>query len=454
MAGLCHLSRRGRISTGVMPRVIFTTLALAAWLAGAAHAQEPLTLADAIAAARSGSPVVRAARAGEAEAAIRVQEAAAAWWPRVDFSEQWQRGNMPVYVFGSLLSQRRFTEANFAIDALNHPDPVSNHRASLSFEQPLFSPEIVAGRRAALVGRDLAKAGRDAVERDAAVGVTTAYGQALVAQAASRAAKAAVQAGEDDLRRTRDRRASGLVTDADVLSIDVYLAQAKARAIDADSQARIAMAMLNRAMGRPLDREYLLAAAVPPGGAPETFDVLEAAALAARPEAHQAALGEQLARVHHDAARMAMLPQVGWQGGYEWNGASFGERAGGWMVGAGVRVNLFRGFGDRARLAATDQAVERARAEREAAESAIRLDVRATALRLESARARVAVGRAAVAQARESQRIIRDRYENGLAGVGDVLRAAQALLDAEMQQTAAEADVITGAAALDRAVGR
>jgi outer membrane protein TolC len=38
--------------------------------------------------------------------------------------------------------------------------------------------------------------------------------------------------------------------------------------------------------------------------------------------------------------------------------------------------------------------------------------------------------------------------------VGDVLRAAQALLDAEMQQTAAEADVITGTAALDRAVGR
>ena len=80
--------------------------------------------------------------------------------------------------------------------------------------------------------------------------------------------------------------------------------------------------------------------------------------------------------------------------------------------------------------------------------------MRSAALRLESARARLAVGRAAVAQSRESQRIIRDRYENGLAGVGDVLRAAQALLDAEMQQTAAEADVITGAAALDRAVGR
>jgi outer membrane protein TolC len=437
-----------------MPRVIPFTVALAAWLAGAAHAQEPLSLADAIAAARTGSPTVRAARAGEAEAASRLQEATAGWWPRVDFSEQWQRGNMPVYVFGALLSQRRFTEANFAIDALNHPDPVSNHRASLTVEQPLFSPEVAAGRRAALVGRDLARAGRDAVERDAVVAVTTAYGQALVAQAAGRAAKAAVQAAEDDLRRTRDRRSAGLVTDSDVLSIDVYLAQARARAIEADSQARIAMAALNRAMGRPLDREYVLAVALPAHAPAESMDALETAALAARPEAHQAALAERLAGVQHDAARMALLPQLGWQGGYEWNGESFGERAGGWMVGAGVKVNLFRGMGDRARIAAADKAMERARADREAAESAIRLDVRSSALRLESARARLEVGRAAVAQARESQRIIRDRYENGLAGVGDVLRAAQASLDAEMQQTAAEADVITGVAALDRAVGR
>jgi outer membrane protein TolC len=38
--------------------------------------------------------------------------------------------------------------------------------------------------------------------------------------------------------------------------------------------------------------------------------------------------------------------------------------------------------------------------------------------------------------------------------VGDVLRAAQAVLDAELQHTAARVDVITAAAALDRAAGR
>lgn len=436
-------------------RRLFSVLVLAlASLPAAAAAQEPLTLADAIAAARRDNPGVRAARASEQEAAGRVQEASSGWFPRVDFSESWQRGNMPVYVFGSLLSQRRFTEANFAIDALNHPDALTNHRASLSFQHALFSSDVVTGRRAALVGRELAGTGRDAVERDVAVEATRSFGQALVAEAHLRAARAAVASADEDLRRATDRRATGLVTDADVLAIEVHLAEMRARAIDADSQRRIAMATLDLVMGQPLDREHVLAAVPPPAAEPLSLPALETEALGARPEARGAMLQERLAIVQQESARMALLPQVGWQGGYEWNGQSFGDRASGWMVGAEVRVNVFRGFADRARLAETARSVERARAQREAAEAGIRLDVRTAALRLEAARARLAVGSAAVAQARESQRIIRDRYENGLAGVSDVLRAAQAVLDAEAQQSAAESDVITGAAALDRAIGR
>jgi outer membrane protein TolC len=105
-------------------------------------------------------------------------------------------------------------------------------------------------------------------------------------------------------------------------------------------------------------------------------------------------------------------------------------------------------------VAEAGAAATRASAERALAESGIKLDVRSAWLRLEAARARVAVGAAAVAQARESQRIIRDRYEAGLAGVSDLLRAADAVLDAELQDTSTRVDVIIEAAALDRAVGR
>jgi outer membrane protein TolC len=182
--------------------------------------------------------------------------------------------------------------------------------------------------------------------------------------------------------------------------------------------------------------------------------VLEALAVRTRPEARRAGLQQDLARVLRQGARRAFLPQVGWQSEYEWNGADFSDRTGGWMVGAELRVNLFRGFIDRARVSETTHGLERAVAERESAESAIRLDVRRAWLRLEAARARVEVGAAAVSQARESQRILRDRYETGIVGVGDVLRSAQAMLDAELQHTIAQVDVLTAAAALDRAVGR
>jgi outer membrane protein TolC len=59
-----------------------------------------------------------------------------------------------------------------------------------------------------------------------------------------------------------------------------------------------------------------------------------------------------------------------------------------------------------------------------------------------------------VAQAQEAQRITRERYEAGMAGVTDLLRAANALLDAELQQRAASVDVFISEQTLDWALGR
>jgi outer membrane protein TolC len=58
-----------------------------------------------------------------------------------------------------------------------------------------------------------------------------------------------------------------------------------------------------------------------------------------------------------------------------------------------------------------------------------------------------------VLQARESQRMIRDRYEVGMALAAEVIRAATAVLDAEARRIRAAVDVMVGQAALQRAVG-
>ena len=420
-----------------------------------ADAQIRLTLADAIARARAQNPDAGSSVAAEREAAQRVTQARASYWPKVDVAESWQRGNQPVFVFSSLLAQRQFTAADFALGALNDPDALDNFRAAVTVEQPLFDGAARANITLAGIGYEMAGATRLMVDHDRAASVTAAYGRVLAAAGARRSADAAVDTARADRELAGNRRDAGRVTDADVLQIDVHLSRTREQQIVAASEERIARARLNQLMGAPLGDAFLLDTAPVISGI-DAIDLaaLEAEAIKARPDVTLAALQEQLARAGQTAARAAFLPHVSAQGGWELNGSAWNSRASGWIVGAVARVNLFNGFADKARLTeAADRAI-RSGLERDKAETAARLDVHLAVTRLEAARASEAVGRDAVAQARESRRINPDRYYAGLTDVVSLLRSAEAVAQAEAQQVAAQVAVLTAGADLQRALGR
>jgi outer membrane protein TolC len=245
-----------------------------------------------------------------------------------------------------------------------------------------------------------------------------------------------------------------MATEGDVLALRVHLAQMQEREIRATSGEQVAVAELNRLTGAPLDRPVTVAEPAPAPFTPPSVAESEQAALHDRPALQRASLQEAVARTARAAARAAFLPQVSVQGVYELNGHTLGDRASSWMVAGQARLNLFAGGGDAARLRAAREAVARAAAERRSAEEGLRLEVRSATAQLEGALARREVGTTAVLQARESQRIIRDRYQAGLASVTDVLRAANALLDAELQRISSVVDLMVARAALDRATGR
>ena len=424
-------------------------------LAAPAVAQTPLTVTAAIARARAHNPDAGASAAAEREAAERLTQARAGYLPRVDVAESWQRSNQPVFVFSSLLAQRQFTAADFALNALNHPDAVDNFRSAVVIEQSLFDGATRASVAAAGIGRDLAATTRTMVDRDLAANVTTAYGRVLVATAASQSAAAAAETARADRALAGNRRDAGLVTDADVLQIDVYLSRTREQQIRAAADEQIARAQLNQLMGEPLGEVFALeldsaTAAIDAA----SLESLEEEAVKNRPDVKLAALQEQLAGAAQTAARAAFLPQIAAQGGWEFNGGAWNSRSSSWVVGAVARINVFHGFGDKARLAETREQAARRALERVKADTAARLDVHIAVARLDAARASEAVGRAGVDQARESRRIIRDRYEAGLTDVTSLLRAVEAVAQAETQQTAAQVAVITETAALARTLGR
>jgi len=436
---------------------LLPSLTLAALVvASTAAAQSVLTLEQATTQALAGNRALEAANAHARETAARADEARSGYFPRVSMVESWQRGNAPVFVFGALLSARQFTAANFALDGLNHPDAIGLFHGAVSVDQVVFDGGRTRGA-ASLAGhaRTLAEAGRDAVALGLVVDIAEAYGRALRADASGRAAAGAVTAAQEDVARAERRRDAGTVTEADVLSIRVHLAAMQQRAIQSAGEAAIARAELNRLRGADIDADFAVQEPAPP--AMNTLPVwaaLVAEAEAARPELRGSDAAVGMAAAGRKQAKAAWWPQVSAQAAYQYDGTALADRASAWVVGSEVRWTFATGGAARASVRAATEAERRARLAKEDVRAAIQVELRSALSRLESARGREVVARATVDQARESLRIVRDRYDAGMTGVADVLSGSAAVMEAETARVGALVDRIAAHAALNRALGR
>jgi outer membrane protein TolC len=437
-------------------RTVFAAALTLVCLAGTASAGEQVTLDRAIEDALRHNRGLRAARAGADAAAERVAGARSEFFPRVSFAESWQRGNQPVFVFSSLLSARRFAAGDFALEALNQPDPVGFFHGIFAIEQVVFDGgRTRAAVRAAAGGREMALAAVDEYESTLVLRVTDTYGRLLRAESTRRASDAAIAAAQEDVTRAERRRDAGVATDADVLSLVVHLADVRQRAIQAAGDAAITAAELNRLLGAPVTRD--LTTEEPPGAADvATLDLpaLLSEAERARPELRRAEAAVAVADATARQARAAWWPQVVAHGAYQVDGTRVNDRAGAWTVGGELRWSWATGGAQRSAGRVASHEAARAEAERDDARAAVHVDVVSALRALETAAASETVARSGVEQARESHRIIRNRFDAGLAGVTDVLRASTASLDAEARRVAALVNRLHAGAALERALGR
>lgn len=421
-----------------------------------APAAEPLTLAGAVRAALDRHPSIAAASARTEAAAARVDQSHAGLMPRLTYTESAAGSNNPVFVFGSLLTQHQFSEKNFAIDKLNRPDFLSNFQSLAALDQTLYDGGQTKARiRAAEAGRSAAVEGERTARMAALAGVVRAYLGAVLAGESAHAATEAIRSAESDLARAEAVRAAGMSTDADVLSIRVHLAAAREQKIARQAELSAARAALNEAMGVALGEEYELTtplAAPPADAAP--VETLEVEAVKQRPETRQAGLGVEAAESQLAEAKAARLPQVSARAAFEADRQRFITRAGAnWYFGGTLRWNVFDGNAAKARIAEASSQTRAAEAQRRQMEQGVRLEVRRAYAGRIAAGERVTVAQAAVTQAEESLRILKNRYEAGLTTVTELLRAETALLEARMRQLAAVHDLRLSAIALEFSTG-
>ena len=388
---------------------------------------QTLTLRQAVDRALGQNPQAAAAHADVQSAEAGAAMAKTAFWPRLNFTEDLSRGNDPVYAFGTKLRQQRFAQSDFSLNSLNRPTPVGNFTTRFSGQWMLFNWfETQQQTRGAQLGAQSATSMEKAADQGIVFQVVQAYQSVLYAQRQLDVAQHEQQTAEALVHDAQTRVKAGLAIDSDLLSSQVNLAARQQENIAAEGAVETTWAELEAAVGgsiAPRPQLQPIDAKTFPNGA---FDEDVTKALAARPDLK--ALRQQSAALDQSAkaARSDFFPQLSAYGNWETDRPTFaGDGGNNWV--AGVQLNLdILPLGKRAHLEQARAAQAKAAAQERGQEQQIRLAVSRAFTGHATSERMVATAHAAMDQSAEGLRILRNRYDAGLATMTDLLHAEDA----------------------------
>ncbi|MGB7437254.1 MAG: TolC family protein [Candidatus Acidiferrum sp.] len=415
-----------------------------------------LTLAQAVRKALDQNPAFRQS-SDEAEAArARLKQVQAAWFPRFDFHQDFTRGNNPVYVFGTKLTQRQFSNNDFQLNALNTPLPLDNFQTRFDGRWQLFdSGQTLFHQRSAKKLVTSADFETEQARQDLIFEVVRSYYGVLVLRENERAADEAVKTAEASAQRMETMHKAGLIVDSDWLSAKVFLAQMKDRQIRAQNDLALAKMQLAREMGLPLEAPTDPSQTLKePGASQKTIEDWIRTALDQRPALRAAQLQQEAMDQERKAAKAEFGPKIGLFGSTERDAMTLAGPSGtNWTAGAQLEFNLFAGGAQKARLAEATANASKAKHGVEWFRSGVEMEVRKAYLDANAAAQRTAAAGDTSDQAKESLRIVQNRYETGLTTVTELFRAQTAQLEATTEYLSALQDWQVAQAQLERAAG-
>jgi len=409
----------------------------------AALAVEPWTLERALQQALSANPDARLAQQRIVAAQAGLDQANAAFWPRLQFQSSYTASDNPMMVFGSILNQRAYSSSlNFndvpTVDDLNTRGLVT---------VPLYAGgKNVATRKAAGANTEAARQDNAAVQNALGFEVSRAFYTVLKTRQFSRAAEAGVSSFEASLAVAKKRFDGGTLLKTGLLDIEVRLAQAREELVRARNANALAVRALRNLVGIEKG-DFEVADAGPATQAPDSGD------FSGRPELAAARHRERAAQEQVSAAKGSYLPRVNAFGSMDYDyGWKYQVGGGSYTAGALLQWDLWDGKLTRAKVQEARANLESAREEERKLGLALDLEVERARLDLSAANERLSVTKQAVAQAAESESLTRARFEQELALSTELIDAETALLAARVRRAEAEADRQIAIAAVRKAL--
>ena len=181
---------------------------------------------------------------------------------------------------------------------------------------------------------------------------------------------------------------------------------------------------------------------------------LQQVAQETRPDLKRLALAARSAQDEVTKSRLNYLPRLRVAYQYDMDERHlFGHNGESYTVMALMHFNLFNGLADLAKVRESQAKEAQARNLQQELQDRIRHQVTEAILHLKTAHERLRVAQASLGQARESLRLLRLRYETGIAILLELLNAEDALKSAELSRVEALFETHLAQAGLELALG-
>jgi outer membrane protein TolC len=410
------------------------------------EAAEPWTLERVLGYALAHNPDARIAEHRVRAARAVVGQANAAFWPKVQLQSSYLRTDNPMLAFGAILNQRSVSSA---LDYNNLPE-TDNLALRGLVTVPLYTGgQLSAGREEARAGQRAAQADADTVRQTLAFEVARTFHTSHKTSQFIAATTAAVRSFETNALLARRRFEAGTLLKADLLDVEVRLAQAREDSVRARNARELAERALRTLLGLETNADFALAITAPDVVPPDAATPIDRPELSALRHQQRAAAAALRGR------RAGALPRVSAFGSAEYN---YGWETDGdgrnWTAGVMLDWTVWEGHFTRARVAEAQANMDALDEAERKCRLAIDLEVEQARLNLAEADERLAVSEKAEAQATESVDLNRSRFEQGLALTSQLIDAETALTAARVRRAEAEADRRIAVAALRKAFGR
>jgi outer membrane protein len=442
----------------VIGRLALTAVLVSApALRASAQSPSPLSLDDALARAVAHAPVLAEARAREAAAAATVRAREALGRPALAATSSFLRTNH-VEEFG-------VPQAGGGIRVI-FPDIPSNYRFRTEATVPLYT----SGRLGGLVDSAAAEVGavaadRRALEAELRLEVTRAYWAVVMAREETRVLEQALARADAVLAAVGERVSGGVLPPNEVATARAQRARQQVRLIQARQDLELAQANLGRLVGgdptarhdpiTPIDAPLARVAEIE---AAPVATVVEGAA-EKRPESEAMRLRQSALRSSGVAARAVTRPQLAALAAVEpaRPNPRFVPRTDEWRTSWDLAVQMtwtiWDGGRGRAEAAVAEAQATAIDHRRDQFDEAVAIEIRQRLSDLVAGRAALAASEEAVSASAEAHRVLRERFDAGVATTTDVLDAHLAQLEAELERTRLLAALRLAEARLLRAAG-